>query len=127
MTLTNTPRDEFSPAVSPDGRTIAHVSNHLGNLDIFLMPAGGGEKKHVQITSLKFRRPSARLRLKTFDEQGQPSPVRLYLRASDGKHYAPKGSPIFYYPLDPNAQRGAARHPGTMRSRCRLDASGWSL
>src|SRR5258706_7642768 len=105
VVLTNTPRDEFSPAVSPDGKTIAHVSNHLGNLDVFLMPAGGGEKKHVQITGLKFRNPSARLRLKTFDERGQPSPVRLYLKASDGKHYAPKGSPIFYYQLDPDSQR----------------------
>jgi TolB protein len=105
IALTNTPRDEFSPVVSPDGKTIAHVSNHLGNIDIFLMPAGGGEKKHVAITGLKFRNPAARLRLRTFDEQGQPSPVRLYLKASDGKHYAPKGSPIFYYPLDPNAQR----------------------
>ena len=46
-----------------------------------------------------------RLRVKTFDEQGQPSPVRLYLKASDGKHYAPKGSPIFYYPIDPNSPR----------------------
>jgi TolB protein len=105
VALTNTPRDEFSPAVSPDGKTIAHVSNHLGNLDIFLMPVAGGEKRHLQISGLKFRNPSARLRVKTFDEQGQPSPVRLYLKASDGKHYAPKGSPIFYYPIDPNSQR----------------------
>ena len=105
VALTNTPRDEFSPAISPDGKTIAHVSNQLGNLDLFLMPVAGGEKEHVSISGLKFRKPSARLRLKTFDEQGQPSPVRLYLKASDGKHYAPKGSPIFYYALDPNAPR----------------------
>ena len=39
VALTNTPRDEFSPAISPDCKTIAHVSNHPGNLDIFLMPA----------------------------------------------------------------------------------------
>jgi Tol biopolymer transport system component len=105
VALTNTPRDEFSPAVSPDGKTIAHVSNQLGNLDLFLMPASGGEKTHVAITGLKFRKPSARVRIRTFDEQGQPSPVRLYLRASDGKHYAPKGSAIFYFSLDPDAQR----------------------
>jgi hypothetical protein len=105
VALTNTPRDEFSPAVSPDGKTIAHVSNQLGNLDLFLMPASGGDKTHVAITGLKFRKPSARVRIRTFDEQGQPSPVRLYLRASDGKHYAPKGSAIFYFSLDPDAQR----------------------
>ncbi|MBK5290450.1 MAG: PD40 domain-containing protein [Acidobacteriia bacterium] len=40
--ITNTTRDEFSPAVSPDGRTVAHVSNHLGNIDIFTMPVTEG-------------------------------------------------------------------------------------
>ncbi|MGH9718747.1 MAG: CehA/McbA family metallohydrolase [Bryobacteraceae bacterium] len=103
--ITTTPRDEFSPAVSPDGRTVAHVSNHLGNIDIFTMPIAGGAKRHVSIRSLRFRGPSARLRVRTLDETGQPTPVRLYVRASDGKAYAPQGSPIFYYPLDPQGPR----------------------
>jgi Tol biopolymer transport system component len=103
--LTNTPRDEFSPAVSPDGRLIAHVSNHLGNVDLFTMPVSGGEKKHVRISGLKFRSPAGRLRIKTLDELNQPTPVRLYLRAADGKAYAPKGSQIFYYGLDPGRPR----------------------
>ena len=37
---------------------VAHVSNHLGNIDLFTMPIAGGEKKHVEITGLKFRKPS---------------------------------------------------------------------
>ncbi|MBI1898631.1 MAG: CehA/McbA family metallohydrolase [Acidobacteria bacterium] len=103
--LTNTPRDEFSPAVSPDGTQIAHVSNHLGNIDIFTMASAGGEKRHVGIGELRFRRPSARLRLRSLDENGQPTPVRLYVRAADGKSYAPKGSPIFYFGLEPTGPR----------------------
>ncbi len=105
VALTNTNRDEFSPAVSPDGKTIAFVSNQLGNLDIFLMPAAGGEKKHLRISGLRFRAAGARLRVKTFDESGQPAPVRLYVTAADGKCYVPRGSQVFYYSLDPGAGR----------------------
>ncbi len=107
VAVTQTPRDEFSPAISPDGKRIAVVSNHLGNLDLFTMPVGGGEKRHVAISGLKFRNPSARLRVKTLDEKGEPSPVRLYLRAADGKGYGPKGGQIFYYGLDPGKPREA--------------------
>jgi TolB protein len=103
--ITNTDRDEFAPAVSPDGKWIAHVSNHLGNIDLFLMPVSGGEKKHVQITDLKFRKPLAKVRIHTLDERGDPTPVRLYVRAGDGKAYAPRGAQIFYYTLDPGEGR----------------------
>ncbi|MFQ5931978.1 MAG: CehA/McbA family metallohydrolase [Nitrospiraceae bacterium] len=105
VTVTGTERDEFSPAVSPDGRLIAHVSNHLGNIDLFTMPLSGGKKKHVQITGLKFRKPSGWVRVRVTDELGNPTPVRLYVRASDGKAYCPPGSPIYYYPLEPEGGR----------------------
>ncbi len=105
VAITNTARDEFSPAVSPDGQRIAHVSNHLGNIDLFTMPLSGGEKRHVRITGLKFRQPSGQLRVKLLDELGQPTPARLYVRAADGKAYCPPGSPIFYYPLEPGGGR----------------------
>ncbi len=103
--VTATTRDEFSPAVSPDGKRIALVSNERGNLDLFTMPASGGAQQHVRISGLKFRAPSGRVRVKTVDEKGQPTPARVYVRASDGKSYAPAGSPIFYYQLDPGQPR----------------------
>jgi TolB protein len=103
--ITDTPRDEFSPAVSPNGRLIAHVSNHLGNIDIFTMPITGGEKRHVRITGLRFRNPSGRVRVKITDETGSPTPARLYVIASDGKAYTPQGAQVFYQTLDPGAPR----------------------
>jgi hypothetical protein len=102
--ITDTARDELSPAVSPDGRTVALASNHLGNLDLFTMPIAGGEKKHVRLSELKFRGNPGAIRVKVLDEFGNPTPVRLYVEAADGKAYCPAGQQIFYYPLDPGQQ-----------------------
>jgi len=105
VNLTNSGRDEFSPAVSPDGARIAHVSNHLGNIDLFLMPAGGGAKQHVRIDDLRFRAASSRLRVRVLDENGKPSGAMVYVRASDGKAYTPRGTSVYYYALDPGQPR----------------------
>ena len=105
VNITNTTRDEFSPAVSPDGKRVAFVSNQMGNMDVFTMPLTGGERKHVRLTSLKFRQPSGRVRVRVLDETGAPTPVRLYVRASDDKAYCPSGAPIFYYFLSADGAR----------------------
>ena len=41
------------------------------------------------------------------DEMDRPTAARLYVEASDGKGYAPRGEPIFYYPLEPGGKRDA--------------------
>ncbi len=105
LPVTNTPRDEFSPAVAPEGRRIAFVSNQLGNTDLFTVPIEGGVQRHVCISRLKFRGPSGKLHIQVRDELGRPTPVRLYVRASDGKAYCPPGSPIFHLPLEPRGDR----------------------
>jgi dipeptidyl aminopeptidase/acylaminoacyl peptidase len=76
--ITHTERDEFSPAVSPDGRRIAFVSNELGNMDLFTTRTDGSERHHVQLTALRFAKPSGRLRVRVTDELGKPTAVRLY-------------------------------------------------
>jgi hypothetical protein len=101
VALTDTERDEFAPAVSPDGRRIAYVSNRSGNIDLFVMPAAGGAGTHVRIAGLEFRKPSGRVRLKVLDERGDPTPARVHTIAADGKAYAPAGSPIHFLRLEP--------------------------
>ncbi len=41
--LTSGVREDLSPAYSPDGRRIAFNSDRIGQLHIYVMPAGGGE------------------------------------------------------------------------------------
>ena len=100
--LTRTPRHELAPEVAPDGSRIAFASNLLGNIDLFTIPAGGGDARHIVIDGLRFRGPSGRVRVRVVDETGKLAAARLYVEASDGKGYAPRGEPIFYYPLDPD-------------------------
>jgi hypothetical protein len=100
VALTRTERDEFAPAVSPDGKWVAHVSNQFGNIDLFLTPVSGGESHHVAITRLDFRRPAGWVRLRVEDEAGRPTAARVYVIASDGKTYAPQGTPVFFAPFD---------------------------
>ena len=102
--LTEHPRHEFSPRVSPDGKQIVFSSNRLGNIDLFVMPADGGKPKHLPISELRFRNSGGKVRVRVVDELGNPTPVRLYNAASDGKAYAPQGDPIWYYPLTPGEE-----------------------
>ena len=95
------PRHELTPAVSRDGKRVAFSSNRLGNMDLFVVGIGGGEPKHVPIGELEFRERSGSVRVEVVDELGEPTPVRLYLSASDGRTYSPTGEPLWFYPLEP--------------------------
>ncbi|MDE0110340.1 MAG: CehA/McbA family metallohydrolase [Bryobacterales bacterium] len=111
VALTNTPRHELSPDVSPDGSRIAFASNQLGNIDLFTLPSEGGDARHVVIDGLEFRAPSGRVHVNVLDEFGNPTAARLYVEASDGKGYSPRGEPIFYFPLGTTTSREAGRAP----------------
>lgn len=39
-----------SPAVSPDGRFIAFLSDRPGNPDVFIVPSGGGPERQLTRT-----------------------------------------------------------------------------
>ena len=107
VALTTTPRHELSPVVSTDGTRIAFVSNNLGNMDLFTMPVAGGDAEHLQVEGLQFRGRSGKVRLTMVDEMDRPTAARLYVEAADSKNYAPRGEPIFYYPLEPGGKRDA--------------------
>ena len=85
------------------------------------MPVSGGDAEHLRIEGLQFRGHSGRIRVTVVDEMDRPTAVRLYVEASDGKGYAPRGEPIFYYPLEPGGMRDAffvAVGSGRVRCPC---------
>jgi Tol biopolymer transport system component len=45
--LTRTPRDDFVPAWSPDGRKIAFLSKRDGNPEIYVMNTDGSEQRNL--------------------------------------------------------------------------------
>ena len=108
VALTTTPRHELSPVVSRDGTRIAFAPNKLGNMDLFTMPVAGGDAEHLQVEGLQFRGRSGKVLLTVVDEMDRPTAIRLYVEASDGKGYAPRGAPIFYYPLERGGKRDAS-------------------
>jgi hypothetical protein len=82
--------DRFHPRWSADGKQIVYVSNQNGLTDLRILDTFGGREQRVEIREKRYRRPMGWLQVRVVDgETGQPTPARIYARASGGKTYAP--------------------------------------
>ncbi len=89
--LTFGDHEDFHPRWSPDGESIAYISNEGGLPQLVVMETYGGEKRRVLLNDLKWKRPMTRLHVNVIDEQtGKPIHARIQGVASDGKFYAPR-------------------------------------
>jgi hypothetical protein len=92
--LTIDDRDEYSPSPSPDGKRFAFVSNRAGATTLYVADIGGGRVSAwhaVPIRGLHPRTPTGRLHVTVLGPDGNPTAARIFLRASDGRAYAPAG------------------------------------
>ncbi len=82
--------DAFHPRWSPDGESIAYISNEGGVPRLAVLETYGGARTNVDIVQRRWKRPVGVLAIQTIDSgTGHPTPARIHLTAADGKFYAP--------------------------------------
>jgi TolB protein len=94
IVLTADAHGEFSPAPSPDGKRFAFVSNRTGPMTLYTSGIGGGPPASWTAVPIRSRRPrlaTGTVSLHVLDASGATVPARVYLRAADGRAYAPDG------------------------------------
>jgi WD40 repeat protein len=82
--------DDFHPRWSPDGESIAYVSNEGGLPQLYVLETYGGARKKIAIRQRHWKRPMGWFHVRILDEtSGRPTSARIQYLASDGKFYAP--------------------------------------
>jgi TolB protein len=81
--------DNTGPRWSPDGRTIAFISNRAGNTALWLIDAVSGEQRPLEISERRYLRPHRELTLDVVDESGRSLPARISVTDSRQRPYAP--------------------------------------
>jgi TolB protein len=89
---TDTARHEMSPAVSPDGTRVAFVQFEAGVPALYTAPITGGRSsawRRIAVTKRRTLSPTGRVRVRVVGPDNQPAGARIYIDASDGRHYTP--------------------------------------
>ena len=89
---TDATRHEMSPAVSPDGTKVAFVQFDGGVPTLYTSAITGGRASAWTKIAVNKRRsltPTGRVRIRVVGPDNQPVGARIYIDASDGRHYTP--------------------------------------
>jgi TolB protein len=88
--LTLFSHDAFHPRWSPDGESIAYISNEGGVPRLAMLDTYGGGPRNIDIVQRRWKRPVGVLDVQTFDATTEHlTASRIQLTAADGKFYAP--------------------------------------
>ena len=87
--------DDTNVRWSPDGKTLAFVSNRNGNTELWLQRYEGGGQWQLQIAQRQYLKPTMSVSVHVTDENGHLAPARVSITGEDGRFYAPVDSWIF--------------------------------
>jgi Tol biopolymer transport system component len=74
---------------SPDGKTLAYISNEQGDTSLGLFAVPGGQQQELLTKKRKFKRPHTEITLRVLDESGELTSARVSVTDERGKFYAP--------------------------------------
>jgi Tol biopolymer transport system component len=93
--LTFGDHDDFHPRWSPDGESIAYISNEEGLPQLYLLETYGGAKRKLVAGKLHWKQPMGTLRVAVLDQAtGKRAAARISGSASDGRLYAPRDTDV---------------------------------
>ncbi|HEX4487128.1 MAG TPA: CehA/McbA family metallohydrolase [Terriglobales bacterium] len=81
--------DNINPRWSPDGRSIAFISNRSGNTSLWIQEIPGGAQREVIAKERRYLKPMAKLSITVLDASGKPTAARVFVTGEDGRAYAP--------------------------------------
>ena len=81
--------DNINPRWSPDGSTIAFISNRGGNTSLWLQKVTGGAQTQLAASTQRCLNPMGTVHLSIIDEDGRPTAGRVFVSGLDGRAYAP--------------------------------------
>lgn len=81
--------DETNVRWSPDGKTLAFISNRNGNTDLWLQTIPGGGQRLLEINERRYLKPMVHFRVSINGPKGEPKAARLSITDAAGRFYAP--------------------------------------
>jgi TolB protein len=81
--------DNINPRWSPDGRTIAFISNRGGNTSLWLQEIPDGDQRVLLAKDRRYLHPMGHLQVSVVDENGHEISARVAVTGADGRAFAP--------------------------------------